>query len=120
MPTTYVDKLRAAAVPESMARQFPGGPLVVDVNKAVGLVRATDRIRGELRLPASPHAGRLHPVQVGADGTQHTSRTVVEGWEAAREIRLLLVRGWCAWWLALRQIRAFGVMYGTRQACTMG
>jgi hypothetical protein len=35
VPTSYVDGLRAAAVPESMARQFPGSPLVVDVNQAV-------------------------------------------------------------------------------------
>ncbi|WP_248817404.1 RHS repeat-associated core domain-containing protein [Frankia sp. AgB32] len=35
VPTSYVDELRAAAVPESMMRQFPGSPLVVDVNQAV-------------------------------------------------------------------------------------
>jgi hypothetical protein len=28
VPTSYVGELRAAAVPESMARQFPGSPLV--------------------------------------------------------------------------------------------
>ena len=34
VPTSYVDELRGAAVPESMARQFPGSPIAVDVNRA--------------------------------------------------------------------------------------
>jgi len=34
VPTSYVDELRAAAVPESMARSSPSSPLVVDVNQA--------------------------------------------------------------------------------------
>jgi filamentous hemagglutinin len=34
VPTSFVDELAASAVPESMARQFPNAPLVVDVTKA--------------------------------------------------------------------------------------
>jgi hypothetical protein len=34
VPTSYVDELRASAVPESMARQFPDSPFAVDVNQA--------------------------------------------------------------------------------------
>lgn len=34
VPSSYVDELRASAVPESMARQFPDSPFAVDVNQA--------------------------------------------------------------------------------------
>jgi hypothetical protein len=34
VPTSYLDALRAGAVPERMAGQFPGSPLSVDVNQA--------------------------------------------------------------------------------------
>jgi hypothetical protein len=34
VPSSYVDELRASAVPESPARQFPDNPFVVDVNQA--------------------------------------------------------------------------------------
>jgi len=32
VPTSYVDGLRAASIPESMARQFPDNPFGADVN----------------------------------------------------------------------------------------
>jgi hypothetical protein len=34
VPSSFLDDLRSAAVPESMAKQFPGRPLVVDPTKA--------------------------------------------------------------------------------------
>jgi hypothetical protein len=34
VPDSYVDQLKADAVPESMARQFPGHPIQVDVTKS--------------------------------------------------------------------------------------
>jgi hypothetical protein len=34
VPTSYVDGLRASAVPESMARSFPDSPFALDVNQA--------------------------------------------------------------------------------------
>lgn len=34
VPSSYVDELRGSAVPESLARQFPDSPFVVDVSKA--------------------------------------------------------------------------------------
>jgi filamentous hemagglutinin len=46
VPKSFLDDLRASAVPESMAKQFPGRPLVVDPTKAVdqfGLRREQDR-----------------------------------------------------------------------------
>jgi len=58
VPTSYVDQLRAAAVPESMKREFPGSPLVVDVKTVdqFGL-RATHF--GELLENIIPGSGRL-------------------------------------------------------------
>jgi hypothetical protein len=34
VPTSYVDALRASAVPERLARRFPDRPFAVDVNQA--------------------------------------------------------------------------------------
>jgi filamentous hemagglutinin len=34
VPSSYVNALRESAVPESLARQFPGSPFSVDVNQA--------------------------------------------------------------------------------------
>jgi len=34
VPSSYVDALRESAVAESLARQFPNSPFVVDVNQA--------------------------------------------------------------------------------------
>ena len=34
VPTSFVEELRALAVPESMARQFPNRPILVDITKA--------------------------------------------------------------------------------------
>lgn len=36
VPSSYVDVLRASAVPESMARQFQSSPFAVEVNLDVG------------------------------------------------------------------------------------
>jgi hypothetical protein len=35
VPQSFFEELRAAAVPESMAKQFPGRPLLVDPTKAL-------------------------------------------------------------------------------------
>jgi hypothetical protein len=34
VPNSFLDEVAASAVPESMARQFPNAPLVVDIAKA--------------------------------------------------------------------------------------
>jgi filamentous hemagglutinin len=34
VPRSFVDELRAIAVPEIQARQFPGRPIIVDVTRA--------------------------------------------------------------------------------------
>ncbi|QRP49054.1 hypothetical protein [Amycolatopsis sp. FDAARGOS 1241] len=59
VPTSYVDELRAASVPESMARQFPGSPIVVDVNKAVDQFGLRSDKFDDLRAHIIPGSGGL-------------------------------------------------------------
>ena len=59
VPTSYVDDLRDSAVPESMARQFPDRPLVVDTTKAADQFGLRANHFEEISRNIVPGSGRI-------------------------------------------------------------
>lgn len=60
VPRKFLDELRAAGVPESMARQYPGRPLIVDVTKAADQFGLRPEQIEALRRAIIQGSGRTH------------------------------------------------------------
>ena len=59
VPTSYVDELRAASVPESAAGLFPNSPIRVDVNQATDQVGLRACACDALAANIVPGSGRV-------------------------------------------------------------